>query len=51
MPEWDTQPANHYLPRKITEASGKRQDEFHLGDFLQVRAAPSNARQATESLT
>jgi len=22
MPEWDTKPANHYLPRKMTPASG-----------------------------
>ena len=22
MPEWDTQPANHYLPRRITQAAG-----------------------------
>jgi Fe-S-cluster-containing dehydrogenase component len=22
MPEWDTKPANHYLPRKTTSASG-----------------------------
>ncbi len=20
MPEWDTQPANHYLPRQITDS-------------------------------
>jgi hypothetical protein len=22
MPEWDTQPANHYLPRSVTTAVG-----------------------------
>jgi hypothetical protein len=22
MPEWNTKPANHYLPRKMTSASG-----------------------------
>ena len=26
MPEWETQPANQYLPRRITEVAGQRPD-------------------------
>ena len=27
MPEWETQPANHYLPRRITETAGASSED------------------------
>jgi hypothetical protein len=47
MPEWETQPANHYLPRKVTEAP-KERTEFRLGDLLKFRKAPPAAERATQ---
>ena len=32
MPEWDTQPANHYLPRRVAEAPGKETAKHCTGD-------------------
>ena len=34
MPEWDTQPANQYLPRKVVEDPNKGTAGFRLSDFI-----------------
>ena len=40
MPEWETQPANHYLPRQVTRSTAPQaQPKFRLGDFLKGEPA------------
>jgi hypothetical protein len=34
MPEWDTQPANQYLPRKVTASVTRGDETFDVMDFV-----------------
>jgi sulfite dehydrogenase (quinone) subunit SoeB len=46
MPEWETQPANHYLPRHVTKGKGTQaQPKFRLGDHLEIKPAANQAKR------
>ena len=39
MPEWETRPANHYLPRQVTpDKAAPARTQFRLGDLLKPLA-------------
>ncbi len=47
MPEWDTQPANHYLPRKVVQPQEMQKDDFRLSDYLRVSPGSPRTHQMT----
>jgi Fe-S-cluster-containing dehydrogenase component len=51
MPEWDTQPANHYLPRQVTKSkAAQAQPEFRLGNYLNIKPLADPPKQGSDAL-
>lgn len=51
MPEWETQPANQYLPRQVTRSTAAQaQPEFSLGDLLKSGAAAGKRKEGSGAL-